>query len=139
MNKAAEQQQVLLTEVLEKPGTALSRLIDLYRRTYEGLLENRDLFEMIHKIVFGPPQGIPHYDIEQYHRRMVDTIKVIYQEGLSSNEVKEADPEAVSMLVLSILDFCFHFDQVHPERMDLERPEHLLTLAFQGLAREEDG
>jgi len=139
MNTAAEQQKALLRELLGKPGTALGRLIELYRRIYEGLLENKDLFEMIHKIVFGPPQGIPDYDIEQYHRRMVDAIKFIYKEGLSLKEVNEADPETVAMLVLSIMDFCFHFDHVHPELIDLERPERLLTLAFQGLARREDG
>jgi hypothetical protein len=136
---AAEQQQTLLTEVLETQGTALDRLIVLYRRIYEGVLENKDFFKMIHNLIFGPPQGTPDYDFEQYHRRMVNAIKSIYTDGLTLKEVTAADPEEVALLVLSIMDFCFHMDHVHPELMDLERPERLLTLAFQGLARRENG
>ncbi len=139
LDMAAEQQQTLLTEVLETQGTALDRLIVLYRRIYEGVLENKDLFKMIHNLIFGPPQGTPDYDFKQYHRRMVNAIKSIYTDGLTLKEVTAADPEEVALLVLSIMDFCFHMDHVHPELMDLERPERLLTLAFQGLARREDG
>jgi hypothetical protein len=40
----------------------------------------------------------------------------------------------VAILVLSLLDFCLHMDLVDPESGDLERPERLLRLAFQGLA-----
>ena len=32
---------------------------------------------MIHNLVFGPPQGVPEYDFERYHRRMLDAIKKI--------------------------------------------------------------
>lgn len=135
MNTAAEMQQSLLKEVLKTPGTTLGRLTHLYHRFYEEVLKNKAFFKMINNLIFGPPQGAPDYDIEQYHRRMVNAIKSIYMDGLALKEVNKADPEAVAMLVLGIMDFCFHFDYVHPELMDLKRPERLLTLAFQGLAR----
>jgi len=138
MNTAAELQQALLEEILETTGTALNRFIHFYRRFYEEVLKNKDFFKMINNLIFGPPQGAPDYDIEQYHSRMVNVIKSIYMDGLKLKEVDEADPEAVAMLVVGIMDFCFHFDYVHPELMDFERPERLLTLAFQGLARRED-
>jgi hypothetical protein len=48
--------------------------------------------------------------------------------------VKEANADEVAILVLSLLDFCLHMDLVDPESGDLERPERLLRLAFQGLA-----
>jgi len=72
LDGAAEQQEVILAEALKAPGTVLDRLIFLYRRIYEGLIENQNLFKMIHNLAFGPRQGTPDYDIEQYHRRMVD-------------------------------------------------------------------
>ena len=133
LDGAAEQQEVILAEALEAPGMVLDRLIFLYRRIYEGLIENQNLFKMIHNLVFGPRQGAPDYDIEQYHRRMVDAIKTIYLEGLAQGEVKEADADQVAILVLSLLDFCLHLEYVHPESSDPERPESLLRLAFQGL------
>jgi len=133
LDGASEQQEVILAEALEAPGMVLDRLIFLYRRIYEGLIENQNLFKMIHNLVFGPRQGAPDYDIEQYHRRMVDAIKTIYLEGLAQSEVKEADADQVAILVLSLLDFCLHLEYVHPESSDPERPGSLLRLAFQGL------
>jgi AcrR family transcriptional regulator len=139
MDTAAELQQALLKEILETPGKTLGRFIYFYRRLYEEVLKNKDFFRMINNLIFGPPQGAPDYDIEQYHRRTVNAIKSIYMDGIVLKEVNEADPEAVAMLVVGIMDFCFHFDYIHPELMDLDRPERLLTLAFQGLARREGG
>jgi AcrR family transcriptional regulator len=89
---AAKQQEAILSQVLEKPGTVLQRLIHLCRLIYQGVMENQNLFKMIHNLVFGPPQGVPQYDFERYHRRMVHAIKAIYLDGLAKDEVKEADP-----------------------------------------------
>jgi TetR/AcrR family transcriptional regulator len=136
LDGAAEQQEVILAEALKAPGTVLDRLIFLYRRIYEGLIENPNLFKMIHNLVFGPRQGTPEYDVEQYHRFMVDAIKTIYLEGLAKGEVKEADADQVAILVLGLLDFCFHMEYVHPESSDPGRPECLLRLAFRGLGTE---
>jgi TetR/AcrR family transcriptional regulator len=133
LDGAAEQQEVILTQALEAPGAVLDRLIYLYRRIYEGLIEHQNLFKMIYNLVFGPRQGAPNYDIDQYHRRMVDAIKTIYLEGLARGEVKEADANEVAILVLSLLDFCLHIEYVHLGSSDPERPERLLRLAFQGL------
>jgi TetR/AcrR family transcriptional regulator len=136
LDGAAEQQEVILTQALEAPGAVLDRLIYLYRRIYEGLIEHQNLFKMIYNLVFGPRQGTPDYDIDQYHRRMVDAIKTIYLEGLARGEVKEADANEVAILVLSLLDFCLHIEYVHLGSSDPKRPERLLRLAFQGLGTE---
>lgn len=135
LDRAAEEQEAILTEVLDTPGTVRDRLIYLYRRIYQGLMEHQDLFKMIHNLVFGPPQGAPEYDLDRFQRRMVEVIKTIYQEGLARGEVREADPEEVAIMVLSLLDFCIHLDQAHPEEQDSERPQRVLRLAFEGLSK----
>jgi AcrR family transcriptional regulator len=132
---AAEQQEVMLAEVLETPGTVLDRLIRLHRHIYDGLRENRGVFRMIYNLVFGPPQGAPDYDFEPYHQRMFDTIRAIYLEGMAKGEVKTTDPNEVAFLVLGLIGFCFHLDQGHPESVDSKRPERLLQLAYSGLVQ----
>ena len=79
---AAEEQEAILQEVLQSPGTALERIVHLYRRIYQGLMENQQLFKLINHLFFGPPQGAPRYDIERFHRRMMEVIKEIYLGGL---------------------------------------------------------
>ena len=136
---AAEEQEVILEEALQTPGTALEQIVHLYRRIYQGLMENQQLFKLINHLFFGPPQGAPRYDIERFHRRMVEVIKKIYQGGLRQGEVREIDPEEATLLVLGVTDYCFHLDYLHPESMDPDRAERLLRLAFRGLSERKDG
>ena len=137
LDRAMDEGGQLLARVMDMPGTSLERLLLLYRRVYEGVLESKCLFNMIHNLAFGPPQGAPEYDFEQYHRSLLNAIKKIYNEGVAKGQVNEADPQEVAVLVLSILDFCLHMDMVHPESSDPGRPERMLRLAFNGLAGEE--
>ena len=90
---------------------------------------------MIHNLIFGPPQGVPRYDFKQYHRRMVKAVKTIYLEGLARDEVKKADPDEVANLVLGLIDYCLHLDNIYPESLDPGRAERLLRLAFEGIAK----
>ena len=89
---------------------------------------------MIHNLIFGPSESVPDYDFERYHRRMVESIKAIYREGIVKAEVKAYDPEEVAVLVLSLIHFCFHLNQISPETPDPDTPERLLHIAFEGLA-----
>lgn len=136
---AAEWQESILHEALQSPGTAFERIVYLYRRIYQGLMENIQLFKLINHLFFGPPQGAPRYDIERFHRRMAEVIKEIYLGGLSRGEVREIDPEEATLLVLGVTDYCFHLDYLHPESIDPDRAERLLRLAFQGLSERKDG
>jgi AcrR family transcriptional regulator len=136
---AAEEQEAILQEALQSPGTALERIVHLYRRIYQGLMENQQLFKLINHLFFGSPQGAPRYDIERFHRRMMEVIKEIYLGGLSQEEVREIDPEEATLLMLGVTDYCFHVDYLHPESMDPERAERLLRLAFRGLSERNDG
>jgi AcrR family transcriptional regulator len=134
---AAEMQEGLLARALETPGMAMTRLIDLFQKIYEGISENRGLYRMIHNLFFGPSQGAPPYDIELFHRRMDNTIKTIFLKGLEQGELRQADADDVSILILSLTDFCFHLDYLHPESMNPGRLERLLRLAFQGLEKKD--
>jgi TetR/AcrR family transcriptional regulator len=138
LNWAGEQQAILLRNVLNTPGTALQRMICLYRLIFSGVRENGNLFRLIHNLVFGPPQGAPSYDVEQYHRRMVDAIKAIYLKGRSEGELKDADPQEVAILLLGVTDLSFHLYYLQPESFDPAQPERLMELAFQGLTEKKE-
>ena len=135
---AAEMQEQLLKEASHMDGTFLERIGFLYRRIYEQLQENRDLFKMIHNLIFGPPQGVPCYDTERYHDRMLEAVKVIYEESLEKGEVKRADADEVAMMIVGVTDYCFHLDYLHTNSFDSDRSQRLLHLAFQGLSRRND-
>jgi len=138
LDSAAERQKELLAEALMMSGTVLERLSFLYRRIHQELTENRNLFRMIHNLIFGPPQGVPAYDVERYHEQMLEAVKTIYKEGAKQDEVMEADPDEVAMMVVGVTDYCFHLDYLHPESMDPGRAERMLGMAFRGLWERND-
>jgi AcrR family transcriptional regulator len=133
LEMAENLQKQLLAEVLNSQGTAIDRLLMLYRRIYEEVEAHPSFYKMIHGLIFGPPQGAPDYDFTRYHRHMIDAIRKIYNTGLAVGEVKKIDADDVAYLVLSLIDFCLHVDQVQPQASDPQRAERLMRLAFQGI------
>ena len=130
---AADLQQQILNEIFAAPGTVLDRFIYFYRRIYEGIREYHSLYKMIHSLIYGPPQGAPEYDFPSYQRHMLDAVKRIYSDGLSSGELRKVDEDEVAFLVLGLIDFSLNMNSILPELADPQRPERLLRLAFQGL------
>ena len=130
---AADVQQQILNEIFAASGTLLDRIIYFYRRVFEGVEEYRNLYKLIHRLIYGPPQGAPQYDFAQYQRHMFDAVKRIFTNGLASAEVKPTDEDDFAFLVLSLIDFSLNMNQVLPEMADPQRPERLLRLAFEGL------
>jgi AcrR family transcriptional regulator len=135
LDLAEDLQKQLLSEVLKSEGNVFNRVLILYRRIYAGISERRSLYKMIHGLIFGPPQGAPDYDFKRYQRHMIDAIGKIYNVGLACGEVRKTAADEFAYLVLSLIDFCLHLDQVQPQLSDPRRPERLLRLAFQGIKK----
>ncbi len=133
LEMAENLQKQLLAEVLKSQGTVVDRLLLLYRRVYEEVEAHQSFYKMIHGLIFGPPQGAPSYDFSRYHRHMLDVIRKIFNTGLAVGEVKKINADDVAYLVLSLIDFCLHVDQVQPEVSDPQRAQRLIRLAFQGI------
>jgi AcrR family transcriptional regulator len=133
LEMAENLQKKLLAEVLSSQGTVLDRLLMLYRRIYEEVKAHQSFYKMIHGLIFGPPQGAPDYDFTRYHRHMIDAIRQIYNTGFAVGEVKKTDADDIAYLVLSLIEFCVHVDQVQPQASDPQRAERLMRLAFQGI------
>jgi AcrR family transcriptional regulator len=133
LEMAENLQKQLLAEVMKSQGTVLDRLLLLYRRVYEEVEAHQSFYKMIHGLIFGPPQGAPDYDFTRYHRHMIEAIRKIYNTGLAAGEVKKIDADDIAYMVLSLIDFCLHVDQVQPQASDPQRAERLMRLAFQGI------
>jgi len=133
LDMAENLQKQLLSEILKSTGSVLDRLLMLYQSIYAGIENHRNLYKLIHGLIFGPPQGAPEYDFSRYHRHMINAICEIYNAGIAEGQVKNIVAEEVAYLVLSLIDFCLHVDQIQPQSSDPQRPERLLRIAFQGI------
>ena len=135
----AQVQKKIIDDVFEVSGTVQDRITFLYRRIYEEIQEYQGLYKMIHGLIYGPPRGAPEYDFPNYHRQMLEAVKRICIDGVSSGEIKKVDTDEVAFLVLSLIDFNLNLEKILPELADPQRPERLLQLAFQGLSQGKKG
>jgi len=71
LDSAIRVKKGVLAEVIGSEGTALDRLICLYRRFYQGIVEHPALAKLIINLISGAPQGAPQYDVDQYHDLMM--------------------------------------------------------------------
>ena len=133
MDGAACLQDKIIAESMDAEGSTLSRVTCLFQQFFRGIGEHRNITRMIHNLLFGPPQGAPDYDLDRFHRALVEAVESIYKKGLKQGDVREVDPSEAAYLILGTLDFCVHLDLLHPEAYDPERPGRLLELAFRGL------
>ncbi len=133
MDGAACLQDKIIAESMDTEGSTLSRVTCLFQRFFRGVAEHRNITRMIHNLLFGPPQGAPDYDVDRFHRALVEAVESIYKKGLKQGDVRDVDPCEAAYLILGTLDFCVHLDLLHPEAYDPERPGRLLDLAFRGL------
>ena len=132
---AAHVQEEILNEIFEARGTVVERFTFLYHRVYEGIQQYKSLYILIHGLIYGPPEGVPEYDFGSFQRHMLDAVKQIYRDGLSSGETRNVDLEDVAFMVLGLIDYSINTDMVLPELADPKRPERLLRLAFEGLSK----
>ena len=132
---AAHVQQEILNEIFEARGTVVERFTFLYHRVYDGIQQYKSLYILIHGLIYGPPEGVPEYDFGSFQRHMLDAVKQIYRDGLSSGETRNVDLEDVAFMVLGLIDYSINTDMVLPELADPKRPERLLRLAFEGLSK----
>ena len=134
LNWAEEWLEIVLSDVLKSPGAVLERLVKLTHLMRKAAKQEPALFRMIHHLVLGTPQGAPAFDYHRYYRRIIETLKQIYLEGVARNEMKKEDPEQVAILLFSLIDCCYHLEQdrLYPAPFN-DLADRLLSMAFQGL------
>ncbi len=135
LEEAYTKLEVLLADLLKSRGSFLDRMVSFSRQFYEHVMRQQDLNRMVHNLLFGPPKGVPVFDFDRFHERIISYIRAIYEEGLAKNEVEQFDPEEVAFIVLGLSSICFNSDSLHPDIADPERPVRLLMMAFNGLKK----
>lgn len=137
MTLAAEMLQQIISEVLQTPGQCLERLIALYQRLSQAIAKYPDLVKLFFTMTFGMSQGAPDCNLEEYPQRINETIKNIYFEGLAKGEVAEVNPEAVSLLFLSLFGLAAHTNGPYFTALEPELVMQTIQLAFRSLEREQ--
>lgn len=116
-------------------GTARERLEGFLLGIY-GLFETRKAWvRMINAVFWGPAQGVPPFDFETFHTKLLNVISEIVTEGIASGELRAADPGDVTLALMGVLSFNMDLDLAHPEiGLGRDGLRRVLDLLFSGVA-----
>ena len=70
---------------------------------------------MINAVFWGPAQGVPPFDFETFHTKLLNVISEIVAEGIAAGELRAADPGDVTLALMGVLSFNMDLDLAHPE------------------------
>lgn len=116
-------------------GTARERLEGFLLGIYELFETRKAWVRMINAVFWGPAQGVPPFDFETFHTKLLNVISEIVGQGIASGELRAADPGDVTLALMGVLSFNMDLDLAHPE-LGLGRDglRRVLDLLFSGLA-----
>lgn len=97
-------------------GPVAERIRVLCCRLFELFREHIQEARLMYAIYYGPPQGAPHFDFEEYHTKVQDLFRGLVREGIRSRELRKADVEDVMWAVIGAMNIAMELELCHPER-----------------------
>ncbi|KAF0217884.1 MAG: TetR family transcriptional [Geobacteraceae bacterium] len=116
-------------------GKSSERVIQFCEGIFDGVVANLPVVRLIYAIYYGPPQGAPHFDFDQYFERMVEIVGAIVEEGTAKGELRQADVKVVTWAFIGTLNTAMEEQLCHKEpRISRETMVRILNLIVQGIA-----
>lgn len=128
-----EQQVATTTDIC---GTAREQMLHFCLGLFDKVTENLAIVRLIYAIYFGPPQGAPHYDFDQFHDRMLEILEGMAAEGVATGELRPIPAKDMAWVILSGLNAAIEEQLCRTApRIDRDGLIRLLNLIIDGLAQ----
>ncbi len=116
-------------------GSARERLEGFLLGIYRLFESKKAWVRMINAVFWGPAQGVPPFDFETFHTKLLNVISEIVGEGIAAGELRAGDPGDVTLALMGVLSFNMDLDLAHPELgLGTDGLRRVLDLLFSGLA-----
>jgi TetR/AcrR family transcriptional regulator len=129
-----------LKAALRVHGTYRERILHLGKLVFSLMLERIDIVKLAHTMYFGPSQGAPYFDFDLFHQALEAGIRGLIEEGIRAGEFRQADPEAMTLAMLGVIEVAQGIVLSHPERLiDAEKLKKTLEVVFEGITEKSEG
>lgn len=117
-------------------GSAADRLRRLANELYQMFLANESKVRLMHAIYYGPPQGAPHIDFNEFHIGIEKGLARIADDGVRAGEFADRDRELMALAVMGCLEMAMQMKLSTPERpCGLTGLNQMLDVVLAGLAQ----
>lgn len=116
-------------------GSARERIEALFLGLFDLFEKNQPAMRFVNAVFWGPPQGAPPFDFEQFHARLRDAVAAIVADGIASGELGRHLAEDVVLALIGVLSFSMDLTLAHPELgLGKDGLRRALDLLFTGIA-----
>jgi AcrR family transcriptional regulator len=115
-------------------GTCEDRIVNFCTGIFDAFLEHMDEARIIYSIYFGPPQGAPPFPLDRYFEDMLEIIRSMLLEGITTGELRKVDETDAAWIIISGMNSAMEEQICHtPPRIDREGLVRMLDLFFCGI------
>jgi TetR/AcrR family transcriptional regulator len=109
-------------------------LIRLCEDLFDLFLENLATARLMYSIYYGPPQGAPFFDFDEYHERLQDKVLKLVKQGISAGEFSAVNSGDAMWIIIGVLNVAME-EQLCREKPGIDRMGlvRMLTLVLGGI------
>lgn len=115
MSEALAAFRAMLGEAERQGGPASERLVNLGRGMLSLFRQDPRVARIVYAVFYGPPQGTPAFDFDEFHNGMVGTVTKLVEEGIAGGEFTGGDVEAKTWAVLGAIHIMMEGELCRPE------------------------
>jgi AcrR family transcriptional regulator len=115
-------------------GSVRERLLHFFAGIFRGAHENLDAVKLAYSIYFGPPQGAPFIDFNQFFDRTLEIVGNLISEGIESGEILPVDRKSLTWALVGCHNTILE-EQVcrQAPRMDCEALVKVMNMILAGV------
>lgn len=115
-------------------GSVRERLLHFFAGIFKGAHENLAAVKLAYSIYFGPPQGAPFIDFNQFFDRTLEIVGNLLSEGIESGEILPVDRKTLTWALVGCHNTILEEQICRPlPRMDCEALVKVLNMILGGV------
>jgi TetR/AcrR family transcriptional regulator len=83
--------------------SAAELLTRLCEDLFELFVKHLDTARLMYSIYYGPPQGAPFFDFDEYHRKLQDKVRMLVAYGVATKEFGGIDTDDIMWIIIGAL------------------------------------
>lgn len=138
MDLTQEAFNVRLEKVRRRGGSAGKKLRSLLEEVFDLFLERLSVVRLIFAIYYGPHQGAPDFDFNQFDEAFRESVLEIVREGVRSGEFRKGRAEDMALVIMGTFSVATELELSHAGRgIGRNGLARLLRLVLNGIANQE--
>ena len=135
MEGANTQFEDTVAQLIAFPGTTQERVIHFCEGVFHICIANLPVVRLMYSIYFGPPQGVPIFNVGKSYYRMLEILSVFVQEGIDRGEIRYGNVDDTTWTIMACLSTAIDEQLCHETpRIDVAKMVRMLNIVFDAIA-----